>query len=52
MATLATTFTGAFLAMPSGKDKKQPPPINASSKDEENFVQYVESELHIHPSFL
>ncbi|KAL1954414.1 hypothetical protein VTO42DRAFT_1184 [Malbranchea cinnamomea] len=38
MATLATTFAGAWLALPS-KDKTQPPPINASSQDEEKFIQ-------------
>ncbi|KAI2087649.1 hypothetical protein LOZ36_002634 [Ophidiomyces ophidiicola] len=40
MATLGTTFFGAWLAMPSGEKKKeQGPPIKASSKDEEKFIQ-------------
>ncbi|KAK2741501.1 hypothetical protein FQN55_008252 [Onygenales sp. PD_40] len=40
IATLGTTFLGSYLAMGSGKkDKTQPPPINASSKDEEAFIQ-------------
>ncbi|EFW17941.1 uncharacterized protein CIMG_12208 [Coccidioides immitis RS] len=40
MATLGTTFAGAWLAMPSSsKKKEQGPPIKASSKDEEQFIQ-------------
>ncbi len=44
MATLGTTFAGAAFAM-GGKEKakEQGPPINASSKDEEDFIQYVHS---------
>ncbi|MCJ1308247.1 hypothetical protein MMC25_001900 [Agyrium rufum] len=40
IATLATTFIGAGIAMsgpPSEKNKA--PPVNASSKDEEIFIQ-------------
>lgn len=42
MATLGTTFAGAALAM-GGKEKvkEKGPPINAASKDEEQFIQYV-----------
>lgn len=42
MATLGATFAGSYLAMRGG-DKKtaQGPPINASSKDEEAFIQYA-----------
>ena len=46
MATLGTFFTGGYLF--SGGSKKpaqQTPPINASSKDEENFIQYVRQPL-------
>jgi F-type H+-transporting ATPase subunit k len=41
MATLGALFGGSWLAMRGG-DKKtaQGPPINASSKDEEAFIQY------------
>jgi F-type H+-transporting ATPase subunit k len=42
MATLGTFFAGSWLAMRGGdKKKQQGPPINASSKEEENFIQYV-----------
>jgi F-type H+-transporting ATPase subunit k len=43
MLTLGSLFVGSAYAM-SGEDKKkkdQGPPINASSKEEENFIQYV-----------
>lgn len=42
MATLGVTFAGGALAM-GGKEKakEQGPPINATSKDEEQFIQYV-----------
>lgn len=44
MATLGTTFTGIYLAMPAKtKGKESGPPINAASKDEEKFIQYVGS---------
>ncbi|KAL8809866.1 MAG: hypothetical protein Q9223_002890 [Gallowayella weberi] len=39
MATLGTTFTGIYFAMPSKtKEKETGPPINAASKDEEKFI--------------
>ena len=43
IATLATTFTGAFLAMGGKKaEDVSQPPINAKSKDEESFVKCVD----------
>ena len=44
MGTLGTAFVGAALAL-GGKEKKkeQGPPINATSKDEEEFIQYADS---------
>jgi hypothetical protein len=52
MATLGTLFAGTW-AMSGGKktQAQQGPPINASSKDEENFIQYVEfnqKEMDVH----
>ena len=43
MATLGTLFTGTWAMMGGSKKEqaKQGPPINASSKDEENFIQYA-----------
>lgn len=43
LATLGTTFLGAYVAMSGGDKKKKEtgPPINATSKDEEKFIQYV-----------
>jgi len=39
MATLGTTFVGAFIAMGGEKKAKQSgPPINATSKEEELFI--------------
>ncbi|KAF1946931.1 hypothetical protein EJ02DRAFT_450265 [Clathrospora elynae] len=40
IATLTTTFAGAFLAM-GGKKVEDPtsPPINAKSKEEESYVK-------------
>jgi F-type H+-transporting ATPase subunit k len=41
IATLGVTFGGAWLATRSGgSDKTKTPPTNASSKDEESFIQY------------
>ena len=47
MATLGTLFTGTWAMMGGSKKEqaKQGPPINASSKDEENFIQYVATEM-------
>jgi F-type H+-transporting ATPase subunit k len=44
MATLGTTFIGAYLSM-GGSSKADPnnPPINAKSKDEESFIKYVQT---------
>jgi F-type H+-transporting ATPase subunit k len=40
MITLGTTFVGSAYAMSGGdKKKEQGPPINAGSKEEENFIQ-------------
>ena len=40
MITLGTTFSVAALSMGGGDKKKaQAPPINASSKEEEQFIQ-------------
>ncbi|CAO2652789.1 Nn.00g022000.m01.CDS01 [Neocucurbitaria sp. VM-36] len=43
IATLGTTFAGAFLAMGGKKaEDKSQPPINAKSSEEESFVkEYV-----------
>jgi F-type H+-transporting ATPase subunit k len=41
IATLGATFGGSWLAMRGGNKKQQGPPINASSKEEEQFIQYV-----------
>lgn len=41
MITLGTMFGGVALALGGGAKKKADgPPINATSKDEENFIQY------------
>ena len=41
MATLGTTFVGSWLALRGGdKPEQQGPPLNAKSKDEENFIKY------------
>ena len=43
MATLGTMFAGgAFALGGKEKSKQQGPPINATNKDEEKFIQYVE----------
>ncbi|KAH7131852.1 hypothetical protein B0J11DRAFT_520222 [Dendryphion nanum] len=40
IATLTTTFAGSWLAMRGGdKPEQQGPPLNAKSKDEENFIK-------------
>ncbi|KAF3930761.1 hypothetical protein ABW20_dc0100403 [Dactylellina cionopaga] len=40
MATLGTVFGISYLSMGGGSKKaQQSPPIQASSKDEENFIQ-------------
>lgn len=41
MATLGVTFTGSYLALRGGgnKAKEQGPRINASTKEEEDFIQ-------------
>ncbi|KAJ5473710.1 hypothetical protein N7475_003276 [Penicillium sp. IBT 31633x] len=47
MATLGSIFAGSWLAMSGGEKPKtaQGPPINASSKDEENFIQNFMKEV-------
>ncbi|KAJ9492831.1 hypothetical protein VN97_g448 [Penicillium thymicola] len=47
MATLGSLFAGSYLAVSGGEKPKtaQGPPINASSKDEENFVQNFMKEV-------
>ncbi|CDM26760.1 hypothetical protein DTO013E5_7037 [Penicillium roqueforti] len=47
MATLGSIFAGSWLAVSGGEKPKtaQGPPINASSKDEENFVQNFMKEI-------
>lgn len=42
MITLGVSFAGGALAMRGDtKAKEQGPPINATSKEEENFIKYV-----------
>lgn len=44
MVTLGTVFVGSYIGLSGGKkpeDKAKGPPINAGSKDEENFIKYV-----------
>lgn len=42
MGVLGSLFGGVFLATRGGGEKKQAtPPIQAESKDEETFIQYV-----------
>lgn len=43
MATLGTVFGSVYFATrgPKKTGAANTPPINASSKDEENFIQYV-----------
>ncbi|KAJ5096161.1 hypothetical protein NUU61_005517 [Penicillium alfredii] len=47
MATLGTIFAGTWAASGGGEKPKtaQGPPINASSKDEENFIQQFMKEV-------
>lgn len=41
MATLGVMFGGSALALRGGEKKAQTtPPINATSKDEEKFIQF------------
>ena len=41
MLTLGTTFSLSYLAMSGGdKTKDQSPSLNASSKEEERYIQY------------
>lgn len=50
IGVLSTMFGGTYMMM--GGSKKRPelaPPINASSKDEENFIQYVAKPYHTTP---
>lgn len=40
MATLGTTFLGAYLSLSGGpKPDTKNPPINAKSKEEESFIK-------------
>lgn len=43
IATLGATFAGSYLAMSGGekKPKEKKPPVNASSKEEDAFIQYA-----------
>jgi F-type H+-transporting ATPase subunit k len=44
IATLGTLFVGSYIGLSGGKkpeDKAKGPPINAGSKDEENFIKYA-----------
>jgi len=44
IATLGTVFVGSYIGLSGGKkaeDKAKGPPINAGSKDEENFIKYT-----------
>lgn len=45
MATLGTIFAGSWAAAGGGSKPKTAagPPINASSKEEGDFIQYVKS---------
>lgn len=42
MTVLGGTAGGIYFALPGKQSKAQAPPIKASSKDEEAFIQYVE----------
>ena len=40
MATLGTTFLGAYISLSGGsKEDTKNPPINAKSKEEESFIK-------------
>ena len=40
MATLGATVAGSYFAVSGGdKSKQKGPPVNAQSKDEEQFIQ-------------
>jgi hypothetical protein len=41
MATLGTFGLVSYLSMGGSKKKEQGPALNASSKDEENFIRYA-----------
>lgn len=41
MATLGVTGLGSWLALRGDGSPKQGPPVKASSKEEEDFIQYV-----------
>ena len=47
MATLGVAFGGSWLATRGGsKEDKTQPPMNAQSKDEEAFIQYIAHPLN------
>lgn len=52
MAVLGTMFAGSYLAMGGGSKPKTAagPPINASSKEEGDFIQYVLLYTRISPT--
>lgn len=52
MAVLGTMFAGSYLAMGGGSKPKTAagPPINASSKEEGDFIQYVLPSTRIAPT--
>ncbi|KAK2825728.1 hypothetical protein FQN49_007424 [Arthroderma sp. PD_2] len=39
MSVLGSTAAGIYLSLPGKQNKAQAPPIQASSKDEEKFIQ-------------
>jgi hypothetical protein len=48
IATLSTFFVGSWAMMGGKKTEPQrTPPINAGSKDEENFIQYANLQLSL-----
>ena len=51
MATLGVLFGGSWVATRgNGSQAQNTPPINAGSKDEENFIQYAVSRIPPHLS--